>query len=142
LWKNESRRIFTSSSRVRSSFARSVSSIGSRALVLLRALAREDAGVDDDAGNARRDLERAVAHVAGLSPKIARRSFSSGESWLSPFGVILPTRMSPGFTSAPMRTTPASSRSFRASSPTFGMSFVISSLPSFVSRATHSNSSM
>ena len=41
-----------------------------------------------------------------FSPKMARRSFSSGESWVSPFGVILPTRMSPGFTSAPMRTMP------------------------------------
>jgi hypothetical protein len=50
--------------------------------------------------------------------------------------------MSPALTSAPMRTMPASSRSFRASSPTFGMSRVISSLPSLVSRATHSNSSM
>ena len=36
------------------------------ALVLLRALAREDAGVDHDAADARRHLERAVAHVAGL----------------------------------------------------------------------------
>ena len=31
-----------------------------------------------------------------FSPKIARSSFSSGDSWVSPFGVILPTRMSPG----------------------------------------------
>ena len=77
-----------------------------------------------------------------FSPKIARSRRSSGESWVSPFGVILPTRMSSCFTSAPMRTMPASSRSFRASSPTFGMSRVMSSLPSFVSRATHSNSSM
>ncbi len=38
----------------------------SSALVLLRALAREDAGVDHDAGDARRDLQRAVTHVAGL----------------------------------------------------------------------------
>src|SRR6185295_16117806 len=37
-----------------------------RSLVLLRALAGEDAGVDDDARDARRHLERAVAHVAGL----------------------------------------------------------------------------
>ena len=63
-------------------------------------------------------------------------------SWVSPFGVILPTRMSPGLTSAPMRTMPDSSMSLRDSSPTFGMSRVISSLPSLVSRATHSNSSM
>ncbi len=77
-----------------------------------------------------------------FSPKMARSSFSSGESCVSPFGVILPTRMSPGFTSAPMRMMPESSRSFSASSPTFGMSRVISSGPSLVSRATHSNSSM
>ena len=37
-----------------------------RALVLLRALAGEDAGVDDDAADARRDAQRAVADVAGL----------------------------------------------------------------------------
>ena len=36
------------------------------ALVLLGALAREDARVDDDAADARRHLERAVADVAGL----------------------------------------------------------------------------
>ncbi len=79
---------------------------------------------------------------SAFSPKMALRSFSSGESWVSPFGVILPTRMSPGATSAPMRIMPLSSRSFMASSPTFGMSRVISSLPSFMSRATISNSSM
>jgi len=43
---------------------------------------------------------------AAFSPKMARRSFSSGASSVSDFGVILPTRMSPGFTSAPMRMTP------------------------------------
>ena len=37
-----------------------------------------------------------------FSPKIARSSFSSGVIGLSPFGVILPTRMSPAITSAPM----------------------------------------
>ena len=31
-----------------------------------------------------------------FSPKIARSSFSSAVSSVSPFGVILPTRMSPG----------------------------------------------
>ena len=77
-----------------------------------------------------------------FSPKIARSSRSSGESWVSPFGVILPTSTSSGPTSAPMRTIPDSSRSRSASSPMFGMSRVISSLPSLVSRATHSNSSM
>ncbi len=77
-----------------------------------------------------------------FSPKIARRSFSSAVSSVSPFGVILPTRMSPGWTSAPMRTMPSSSRSLRDSSPTFGMSRVISSGPSFVSRDSISCFSM
>ncbi len=62
-----------------------------------------------------------------FSPKIAVSSFSSGDSSVSPFGVILPTRMSPGLTWAPMRTMPRSSRSTRASSDTFGISRVISS---------------
>ena len=56
------------------------------------------------------------------------------------FGVILPTRISPGFTSAPTRMTPSWLRSLRASSPTLGISRVISSGPSFVSRAVTSNS--
>ena len=77
-----------------------------------------------------------------FSPKMARRSFSSGVSCVSPLGVILPTRMSPALTFAPFRTIPDSSRSLRASSATFGMSRVMSSLPSFVSRAWISNSSM
>ena len=37
-----------------------------------------------------------------FSPKIALKSFSSGLSWVSPFGVTLPTRISPAFTSAPI----------------------------------------
>ncbi len=37
-----------------------------------------------------------------FSPKMARSSFSSGVIGLSPFGVILPHRMSPACTSAPM----------------------------------------
>jgi hypothetical protein len=77
-----------------------------------------------------------------FSPKIARRSFSSGVSCVSPFGVTLPTRMSPGLTVAPIRMIPDSSRSRRAFSETFGMSRVISSGPSFVSRDSMSNSWM
>ena len=73
---------------------------------------------------------------------MARSSFSSGVIGLSPFGVTLPTRMSPGSSSAPIATMPASSRLRSASSPTFGMSRVISSGPSLVSRAATSNSSM
>ncbi|CPU67910.1 Uncharacterised protein [Mycobacteroides abscessus] len=77
-----------------------------------------------------------------FSPKIARRRRSSGVSSVSPFGVTLPTRTSPAPTSAPMRMMPRSSRSARTSSETFGMSRVISSGPSLVSRASTSCSSM
>ena len=76
-----------------------------------------------------------------FSPKIARSNFSSGVNCVSPLGVTLPTRISPGLTSAPMRMMPLSSRFLSASSPTFGTSRVISSLPNFVSRASTSNSS-
>ena len=77
-----------------------------------------------------------------FSPKIARNSFSSGVSWVSPFGVTLPTRMSPGLTSAPTHTMPDSSSFDSALSLTLGMSALISSGPSLVSRATHTSSSM
>ena len=46
-----------------------------------------------------------------FSLKIARSRRSSADSSVSPFGVTLPTRMSPGRTSAPMRMMPRSSRS-------------------------------
>ncbi len=77
-----------------------------------------------------------------FSPKIARSRRSSGVSSVSPFGVTLPTSTSPSTTSAPMRMIPRSSRSFRMSSERFGMSRVISSAPSLVSRASISCSSM
>ncbi|OPY85757.1 MAG: hypothetical protein A4E72_01845 [Syntrophus sp. PtaU1.Bin208] len=77
-----------------------------------------------------------------FSPNIARSSFSSEDNWVSPLGVILPTRISPALTETPIRTIPLSSRLRSASSPTFGISLVISSLPSFVSLAMVSNSSM
>ncbi len=77
-----------------------------------------------------------------FSPKIARSRRSSGVSSVSPLGVTLPTRMSPVVTSAPMRMIPRSSRSARPSSEMFGMSRVISSGPSLVSRASTSCSSM
>ena len=54
-------------------------------------------------GGTRSDVSRTSP---AFSPKMARSSFSSGESCVSPLGVILPTRMSPGFTSAPMRMMP------------------------------------
>ena len=77
-----------------------------------------------------------------FSLKIARISFSSAVSSVSPFGVTLPTSRSPEPTSAPMRTMPRSSRSASDSSERFGMSRVISSSPSFVERASISYSWM
>ena len=77
-----------------------------------------------------------------LSPKIALNSFSSGVGSDSPFGVIFPIRMSPGFTSAPILIIPFSSRSLVASSDTFGISAVSSSIPSLVSRTSKEYSSM
>jgi len=77
-----------------------------------------------------------------FSPKIARNNLSSAVSSVSPFGVTLPTKISPARTSAPIRIIPSASRSRRASSATFGISCVISSGPSFVSRASHSYSSI
>ena len=77
-----------------------------------------------------------------FSPKMALSSFSSAVSSVSPLGVILPTSMSPGPTSAPARTTPKSSRLRRPSSPTLEMSRVISSGPSLVSLASTSYFSM
>ncbi len=70
-------------------------------------------------GGTRRDVSFTSE---AFSPKMARSSFSSGVSWVSPFGVTLPTRMSPARTSAPMKAMPASSSFARAASPTFGMS--------------------
>ena len=77
-----------------------------------------------------------------FSLKIARISFSSAVSSVSPLGVTLPTSRSPEATSAPTRTTPRSSRLRSDSSERFGMSRVISSSPSLVVRASISYSSM
>ena len=77
-----------------------------------------------------------------FSPKMARRRRSSGVSSVSPFGVTLPTSTSPGNTSAPMRMMPSASRSLIMSSEMLGISRVISSGPSFVSRASISYSEM
>ena len=76
-----------------------------------------------------------------LSPKIARSNFSSGVGSVSPFGVILPIRISPSLTRAPTRIIPLSSRSLVASSLTLGISGVNSSSPNLVSRTSNSNSS-
>ena len=77
-----------------------------------------------------------------FSPKIALNNFSSGVSWVSPLGVTLPTKISPPTTSAPTYTIPASSNLDKAASPTLGISAVISSGPSLVSRAIHDISSI
>ena len=75
-------------------------------------------------------------------PKMTFSRRSSGVSCCSPLGVTLPTRMSPWATLVEGMTMPCSSRASRASAPTLGMSRVISSAPSLVSRASTSNSVM
>ncbi len=72
------------------------------ALVLLDAVAVEHAHFDDRSLHARGTRSDVSRTSEAFSPKMARRSFSSGVIGLSPFGVILPTRMSPAFTSAPI----------------------------------------
>jgi hypothetical protein len=70
---------------------------GHRTLVLLDAVAVEDAHFDDRTGIRPGGRRSEVSRTSeAFSPKMARRSFSSGVIGLSPFGVILPTRMSPG----------------------------------------------
>ena len=66
------------------------------ALVLLDAVAVEDAHLDHGAVDARRQPSDVSRTSEAFSPKMARSSFSSGVIGLSPLGVILPTRMSPG----------------------------------------------
>ena len=73
---------------------------------------------------------------------MALRSFSSGVGSLSPLGVTLPIRISPGLILAPMRMIPFSSRSLVASSDTLGISLVSSSTPSLVSRTSRVYSSI
>src|SRR3546814_1101835 len=54
---------------------------------------RTSTTVPDTPGGRRSDVSRTSE---AFSPKMARSSFSSGVIGLSPFGVILPTMMSPG----------------------------------------------
>ena len=76
-----------------------------------------------------------------FSPKIANNSFSSGLTSLCPFGVTLPTKISPSLTSAPTMMIPFESNLRTAASPTLGISRVISSGPNLVSRQSISYSS-
>ena len=99
-------------------------------------LAGEHAYVNNDAGFAVGHTQGSVADFSGLSPKMARSRRSSAVSSVSPLGVTLPTRMSPARISVPFLIIPSAVRSFRASSPTLGISRVISSGPSLVSRAS------
>ncbi len=77
-----------------------------------------------------------------FSPKIEFRSLNSGVESVSLLGVTFPTRMEPAFTIAPTRMIPSSSSCSKACSLVFGMSRVIFSGPSFVSRISTENSLM
>ncbi len=69
-----------------------------------------------------------------FSPNIALSNRSSAESSVSPFGATLPTRISPALTLEPTATIPSASRFLKATSETLGISCVISSAPSLVSK--------
>ncbi len=77
-----------------------------------------------------------------FSPKIARSRRSSLVSSVSPFGVTFPTRMSPACDLGADPDDAVLVEVESISSETLGMSRVISSGPSFVSRASTSCSSM
>ena len=109
---------------------------------LVAVIAAEDTNVGDLALLAVRNLEARVTDFAGLLTEDCTKQSFFGVSSVSPFGVTLPTSTSPGFTSAPTRMMPRSSRSARISSLRFGISRVISSGPSLVSRASISCSWM
>ena len=95
-------RIASSSSRSRarrSTSSRSIWSARSSLSTPWRLKTRTSTTVPKSPGGSRSEVSRTSD---AFSPKMARRSFSSGVIGLSPLGVILPTRMSPGPTSAPM----------------------------------------
>ena len=87
-------------------------------------------------------LSEASFTSPALSPKIALSNFSSGVGSDSPLGVILPIKISPDLTSAPILIIPFSSRSVVASSLMLGISLVSSSIPNFVSRTSSEYSSI
>src|SRR5215218_3864335 len=111
-------------------------------LELVALVPAEALDVYDDAASPCGTFSEESLTSRAFSPKIARRSFSSGVGSDSPLGVTLPTSTSPEPTSAPMRMMPSTSRFIRTSSEALGMSRVISSGPSLVSRACTSYSSM
>ena len=95
-------RIARSSSRSlasRSISARSIASARSSLSTPRREKTRTSTIVPETPGGSRSEVSRTSD---AFSPKIARSSFSSGVIGDSPFGVTLPTRMSPGLTSAPI----------------------------------------
>jgi len=86
------------------------------ALVALDAFAREHLHVDHATRHARGHAQRRVLHVEAFSPKIAAQQFFLRVSWVSAFGVTLPTSTSPAATSAPMYRCPTR-RAARAAAP-------------------------
>ena len=99
-------------------------------------LAAKADDIDDAAVSAVRHLKGSVANVVSLGTEDgAQQALLGGQSALA-LRRDLATRISPGPTSAPMRMMPSSSRLASMSSERFGISRVISSGPSLVSRAS------
>ena len=100
-------------------------------LQLVAVLRGEHLDVHDDAVGAVGHTQGGITHFACLLAEDgAQQALLGGQLGLA-LRVTLPTRMSPLLTSAPMRMMPRSSRSFRASSETLGISRVISSGPAW-----------
>ena len=107
------------------------------AFVFFRALAAENLHVDDGAFDARRAIEGRVANVSGFfAEDRAQQVFLPASAWFHPLALPCRPECLPGRTVAPMRMTPLSSRLRRNVSLMLGISRVISSGPSFVSRAS------
>ena len=102
----------------------------------------EHPDVDDGADMPGRHAQRRVTSRPTPSRRRSRASsFSSASAGLA-LGVILPTRISPAHLGADVDDASLIEVGQAAASPTFGMSRVISSGPSLVSRAMQVSSSM
>jgi hypothetical protein len=104
--------------------------------------AREDLHVDHVAGHSRGNAQRRVLHVLRLLAEDRGEELLFRRELRLPLRRDLPAEDVPGLDPGPIRTIPRSSRSTSASSETFGISRVISSMPRLVSRTWSSSSWM
>ncbi len=113
-----------------------------RALVLFLPLAREDLAIDDGAFDSRRAVERRVFHVAGLFAENRTQQLLFRRKLRLAFRSDLAHQNVARFHRGADADDPAFVQVPQEVSAMLGMSRVISSGPSLVSRASISNSSM